>query len=133
WDILPTLCELAGTPAPPDTDGISFLPTLLGQDQPRRHSFLYWESPGYGGQQAIIADHWKAVRQQLRQQANNSTLKTELYHLEMDESETNDLAEAQPEILKEMIKLLERGHQPSVLFPLPGVDPSGVNRPQKNR
>ncbi|MCB0633042.1 MAG: arylsulfatase, partial [Lewinella sp.] len=31
WDVLPTFCELTGVAVPPQTDGISFLPTLLGQ------------------------------------------------------------------------------------------------------
>jgi len=44
WDVLATLADLVGTPIPPDTDGISFLPTLLGQDsEQEEHDFLYWE------------------------------------------------------------------------------------------
>ena len=31
WDVLPTLCEAAGIGIPENSDGISFLPTLLGK------------------------------------------------------------------------------------------------------
>ena len=32
WDWLPTACELAGINRPEETDGVSFVPTLLGQE-----------------------------------------------------------------------------------------------------
>jgi arylsulfatase len=51
WDVMPTLCEIAGVDAPEDTDGLSFLPSLTGNMQPK-HEYLYWEFPEYGGQQA---------------------------------------------------------------------------------
>src|SRR5690606_2969803 len=52
-DIFPTLCEAAGlTPLEP-IDGVSFLPTLLGQEQeqpPREIYFVRREGgPNYGG------------------------------------------------------------------------------------
>lgn len=31
WDIMPTLCELAGATSSADIDGLSIVPTLLGQ------------------------------------------------------------------------------------------------------
>jgi arylsulfatase A-like enzyme len=33
WDLLPTLAEVGGLPAVHGTDGLSMLPTLLGEDQ----------------------------------------------------------------------------------------------------
>ena len=53
YDVLPTLCEVAGAPPPPHTDGVSLLPTLLGRGKPRRHEFLFGDFNGYGGQQAV--------------------------------------------------------------------------------
>ena len=32
----------------PETDGISFLPTLTGKKEQDIHDFLYWEFPEYG-------------------------------------------------------------------------------------
>ena len=53
WDFLPTAAELAGAKLPGKTDGISMLPTLLGQPQTNRHEFLYWEFHERGFQQAV--------------------------------------------------------------------------------
>lgn len=44
WDMMPTMCELAGVAAPA-TDGISIVPTLLGEEQKQQHDYLYWEYP----------------------------------------------------------------------------------------
>jgi arylsulfatase A-like enzyme len=43
WDVLPTLADLTGTNVPSGTDGISFLPELLGKESQQQHEFLYWE------------------------------------------------------------------------------------------
>ncbi len=43
WDVIPTLCDIANAPIPPDTDGISFAPTLLGNKVQNKHAYLYWE------------------------------------------------------------------------------------------
>ena len=44
-DLMPTLAELAGVPPPPDTDGISIVPELLGEAAAGRtqatHEYLY--------------------------------------------------------------------------------------------
>ncbi|MEJ2051497.1 MAG: arylsulfatase, partial [Calditrichota bacterium] len=37
WDVMPTAAEIAGLPAPKNIDGISFLPTLLGQNNQKEH------------------------------------------------------------------------------------------------
>jgi arylsulfatase A-like enzyme len=42
-DFMPTAAELAGVPVPSGMDGISILPTLLGQNQSKQHEALYFE------------------------------------------------------------------------------------------
>ncbi|MFN9917637.1 MAG: sulfatase-like hydrolase/transferase, partial [Pirellulaceae bacterium] len=43
-DVLPTLCDVADAELPKDIDGVSILPTLLGQTQPELDARkLYWE------------------------------------------------------------------------------------------
>jgi arylsulfatase len=69
------------------------LPPLLVGGKQRGHDFLYWEFPGYGGQQAVIEGEWKAVRQNL----GTGAVKTELYHLARDPSEKEDVAAKHPE------------------------------------
>jgi len=42
WDLMPTLAELAGLPCPQPTDGVSFVPTLLGNPQREKHDYLFF-------------------------------------------------------------------------------------------
>ena len=116
-DMLPTLCEFAGAKTPDKLDGISFWPTLIGAKQPA-HDFLYWEFPGYGGQQAVIAGEWKAVRQAL----GKGVVKTELYNRAKDESEKEDVSAKNPDVLTSLEKLLKEQHTPNPDFPLQTID-----------
>ena len=44
WDFFATAAELAGAKTSNPTDGISFLPTLLGKsEEQKQHDYLYWE------------------------------------------------------------------------------------------
>ncbi|MGD9857886.1 MAG: arylsulfatase [Planctomycetaceae bacterium] len=120
-DWLPTVLDLiSDRPATPgDVDGISLAPTLLGQQQPER-PFLYREFPAYGGQQSIRVGGWKAMRQNLSQ----GRLDVELYNLAVDVGEQHNVAAEHPEIVARLSRLMTQEHLPSVLFPLPGIDPA---------
>jgi len=110
WDFLPTCCELIGVEPPKDIDGISMLPTLLGQNQrQKKHKYLYWE---LRGQQAIRMGKWKAVRLK-------PDRKIELYDLDIDIAESKDLTDEHPEIVAEMAELFKTGRTESEVFPLP--------------
>mgnify|MGYP000545445033 CR=1 FL=1 len=61
WDMLPTFAEIAKTEAPEQIDGLSILPTLLGNKQ-KEHEYLFWDYPEYGGQQAVRMGKWKGIR-----------------------------------------------------------------------
>ena len=111
YDILPTLCEVAGAHIPADMDGISFLPTLLGENQSRKHSFLYWEFPGYQGQQAVRKGPWKGVRKNLMK----GTIKTELYNLEKDKQEQQDVAAQFPDIVNKIEQIMQQEHAPPTI------------------
>jgi len=116
-DILPTIAEIAGAKAPAAIDGISFVPTLLGREQPAR-PFLYREFPGYGGQQSLRIGELKAVRQKLRQR--NTPI--ELYDLGADPGESIDVAAAHPEVVARARGLFASERTPSKEFPLPALD-----------
>jgi arylsulfatase A-like enzyme len=108
WDVMPTLCDVAGVEKPSNTDGISFLPTLTGQEQ-NSHDHLYWEFPSYGGQQAVRMGKWKAIRKNIMK----GNMKLELYNLEEDIQELNDIADKHPEIIKRMEEIMLKEHIPA--------------------
>ncbi len=111
WDVMPTLCEIAGVDVPDGSDGISYLPTLVGEEQ-QKHRHLYWEFPSYGGQQAVRLGKWKAIRKNIMK----GNMKLELYNLEEDMQEQNNIADQYPEIVKQMEGIMEKEHT---------TDPSG--------
>lgn len=126
WDVLPTLCSVAGVEHPINVDGISFAPTLFERGKERQHDFLYWEFPGYGGQQALRLGDWKAVRQNLNPSARLGTSRgqtqIELYNLANDIGEKNDLASQHPEMVERMRKIMAENHVPSPVFPIKVLD-----------
>ena len=66
--------------------------------------------------------NWKAVRQNMLRDNNPEPLKTELYNLESDIGENNDLANKYPEIVQQVETIMESEHTPSELFPMPVLD-----------
>ena len=110
-DMMPTFAELAGVDSPPDVDGISILPTLMGKEQSETHENLYWEFPAYNGQQAVRMGNWKGIRKNIFK--GNMTI--ELYDLTRDIQEQYDLASVRPDIVKRMEKIMKRSHTPSNL------------------
>ena len=109
WDVMPTMCEIAGVTSPEDTDGISLAPVLLNQGKAPEHPFLYWEFPGYGGQQALRMGNWKAIRRDMKK----GNRKLELYNLEADIGEQQNQAENQPELIQKIEKTMQAVRTPS--------------------
>lgn len=110
WDVMPTLCEIAGIDAPENTDGISFVNALKGKEQ-KSHDFLYWEYPEYGGQQAVRLGKWKGIRKNIKK----GNMKLELYNLDSDIQEQNNVASQYPEIIEQMETIMKNEHQPAEL------------------
>jgi len=116
WDFLPTACDLAGIDTPKNIDGISYLPALLQKEQPK-HEYLYWEFPEKGYSVGLRKGKWKAVRRNMNTNPNSTI---ELYNLETDLQESNNIAAAHPEIVRELTQLLTEARTPSERFPMPG-------------
>jgi len=116
WDLAATACELAHLPRPKRTDGISFLPTLLGREQ-ETHEHLYWD---YGHvrkvfRQAVRAGNWKGVR-------NGVGAPLELYDLARDLAEVHDVAEEHPDVVDRLEGILREARIPTAEYPVAGLD-----------
>lgn len=111
WDVIPTFCELLGVKEPEGLDGLSFLPTLIGESATtqKQHEFLYWEFPSYQGQQAIRMGKWKGIRANIFK----GNMKLALYNLETDLREERDIAADYPDIIAKMEAIMEKEHTPA--------------------
>ncbi len=120
-DIMPTLCELLKLPPPPDIDGLSLLPALLGQQKKQQqHEYLYFEYPEYGGQQAVRMGKWKALRLNIMK----GVIKTQLFDLSNDIREEHDIAGQHPDIVKRMEAIMEKEHRTPAIdrFVMPALE-----------
>lgn len=113
-DLAPTIYEVLGVQPPAEVKGVSqqpiegkslaysFVPEASDSAAfPTPKTSQYFEMRGH---RAIWSDGWKAVSFHLP----NTTIDDdvwELYHLDEDFSECNDLAEAMPEKLRQMVEL----------------------------
>ena len=126
YDFLPTACELAGVEVPAGIDGISVVPTLLGEHVVGRkqplHDYLYWEFERVNWKtrqmipesrmQGIRMGDWKGVRQK-------ATAPLEVYNLANDLGEQNDLASDRPDIVARLESRLKQARTD----PRPQVEP----------
>lgn len=108
WDVMPTLAELAGLPAPKDIDGISIVPALLGEEQTQQHKYLYWD---YGHMretyiQALRWGDWKGVR-------IGTDAPIELYDLAKDPVEANNVAADHPDVVAQIDAYMREAYVPS--------------------
>jgi arylsulfatase A len=110
WDVMPTLCEIAGIPAPGGIDGISFAPTLFNRPGQRSHEYLFWEYHSGGRAQAVRFGNWKAVRNNVD---NSPGATPELYNLVSDPRETTNLASRRPDLAAKAAAYISAAHRPS--------------------
>lgn len=114
WDVFPTVIDLVGGEKIKGLDGISFLPTILGNGAGQdTHPYLYWEFHELGGRQAVRMGNWKAVKYNVLE---NPDAELELYDLGKDVGEENNVAPQWPDIVKEMEKILNGARTPSEIF-----------------
>ena len=107
-DFYPTMLALAGLPLRPDQhkDGENLAPLLTGKKEELDRDAIYWHYPHYHGSNsrphgAIRQGKWKL----LEFYEDNSI---ELYNLEEDIGEKNDLSEKMPEKAAELRKAFHR-------------------------
>ncbi len=113
WDMMPTFAELAGANTPSGTDGISVVTALRGGKLTQPREYLYWD---YGHcrdryDQAVRMGKWKGIR--LGQKSN-----IQLYDLENDISEKNNVADKHPDIVKKIETIMKQAVDPHDRYPV---------------
>jgi len=96
-DLLPTFFEAAGGDADSllQLDGVNLLPFVKGDQKARPHQRLFWKKDA----RAVVRDgDWKLIRYPDRP--------AELYNIEDDERELNNLAAVYPEKVRKLYKLI---------------------------
>ena len=117
---------MAGAEAPTKIDGISYLPTLLGQaDKQVKHDYLYCASGEGETSVGVRFGKWKLVqyrspkpnrakKKRATSQVPKSQLSSEkkpdwrLYDLSDDIGEKNNVASQHPSVVAEILALLKR-------------------------
>jgi arylsulfatase A-like enzyme len=112
WDVMPTVAQIVGIEAPQGIDGLSFLPALLGEEQ-KEHEYMYWEFHERGGRQALRQGDWKLVRYNVNKSPSQPY---EMYRLDVDPGEENDLAATHPEKVEELKTILKGARTESAVF-----------------
>ena len=120
-DWFPTLTEIGGgkTPENQQLDGINLTDVLQGEPAPKRTEPMIWEFSGYGGIVAIRDGKWKAIRTAVRKKNPGDW---QLYDLESDRNETNNVAGNNPEIVERLEKAFLKTRTAEPDFPSPLYD-----------
>ncbi len=114
-DWFPTLQEMAAlNQQPPHPfDGVSQVPSLLGEASPRDKVFCYFPHyvPATGAIPSVSVRRgdWKLIR--FYCDGPKQTDRHELYNLKNDLGETHNLAKAKPDLVRELEKLIDDFHQ----------------------
>jgi arylsulfatase A-like enzyme len=101
WDFLPTATDIALIKPPANVDGISVMPTLLGQTQTNRHESFYWKLQSRDVAKAARMDDWAAVQPK-------ADAPLELFNLKTDPGETNNVAGKNHDVVKKFESLLKK-------------------------
>ncbi|MCI9607605.1 MAG: arylsulfatase [Muribaculaceae bacterium] len=115
YDVMPTICDIIGAKQSKYVnknkdidyfDGISFAPILTGKGELKRHDFLFWEF-NETDQMAVRQGDWKLIVKKG---------KPELYNLADDIHEDNNIADAHPDKVAELVAIARSQHTPNPHF-----------------
>lgn len=108
WDVLPTIAQITNTPSPANIEGISFVAALEGKPQ-KKHDYLYWQFNEGKLQEAVIKDEWKLIRFKVKGKPEV----LELYNLNSDIGEKNNLASSNAGKVQELKALFAKAKTPA--------------------
>ncbi|WP_165734251.1 arylsulfatase [Polaribacter sp. 20A6] len=107
YDVLPTFNEIANVKTDYESDGISFYNALTNENKQEVHEYLYWEFAGYKGQVAVRMGKWKMVWKNIK----TGNKEVELYDLDIDIQEQNNVMEQHPELLEKFFEIIKKEHK----------------------
>jgi arylsulfatase A-like enzyme len=113
WDFLPTVADLLNLQIKEKNDGVSFLPTLLGDQKQPQHKHLYWEFHELNGRRALRKGDWKLVQYGVGKFPAGGF---ELYNLISDPSEQHNVADRFPAKVNSLKNILLSERTPSETF-----------------
>jgi arylsulfatase A-like enzyme len=105
-DMLPTVLELLNLPLPPQVQGESLMPLVAGRSRGSPHVFL---ESGYADPPAVAVrrDKWKLVHYRAAKEARSRGVSIELFDLADDPGEQHNLASAHPEIVEDLLVVID--------------------------
>lgn len=110
-DVYPTLCDLAGLKVPGDLSGVSLKPLIENPDaKVKPFAISQYPRGGQNGSGPLMGYSLRDERWRLtlwRDRQNGKIIATELYDEQNDPDETKNMANAQPEIVKQLSALLQ--------------------------
>ncbi|MDB6117935.1 MAG: N-acetylgalactosamine 6-sulfatase [Verrucomicrobiaceae bacterium] len=108
-DMMATVSDLTGGKLTTETDGLTFLPTLLGTGTQPQHDFLYWDFNEQGGRRAVLKWPWKLIHlntgatgREDKKPAKAKPLEVQLFNLEKDEPEHRNVAAEHADIVAQL-------------------------------
>jgi len=106
WDFMATASDLAGVDVPSSSDGVSYLPTLVGADESQAsHEHLYWEFDTNLLRKAARKGPYKLVK--ITDKKTDQTT-VELFNIEQDMEELHNIANEHPKEVKELEAIIEK-------------------------
>ncbi len=114
-DILPTFAGMVGIELQGKTDGVDLKEVFLKNRHLTEKRTLYWEFHEQGGKQAVLQGSWKGIRLDVHKKGFHDEI--ELFNLDTDPSETDDIADRNQEIVKMIKEIMAHEHELSKSFP----------------
>lgn len=110
WDVMPTMADLTKQDTPNQSDGVSFLPTLLGNNKEQKIAdYLYWKFTNWEAtKEAVRIGNYKGISIHYNKSNKHKehTAPFELYDLSKDLGEEKNIATQNAEMVARMKNII---------------------------